>query len=133
MIVSHEEGDRFQVSIRGHQLSVDQPVDHGGTDEGPTPTEVFVAGLASCVAFYAERYLRRHDLPIDGLLVDCSFAFAEDRPTRVASVTLHVDAPGLPASRRAGFLAVIERCTVHNSLRIPPDVRIELDPIEAAA
>jgi uncharacterized OsmC-like protein len=133
MIVRHEVGDRFRVSIRGHELAIDQPVDHGGTDVGPTPTELFVAGLAACVGFYAERYLRRHDLPVEGLRVECSFAFAEDRPTRVASVTLLVDAPGLPASRRDGFLAVVEQCAVHNSIRIPPDVRIELSPNELAA
>ena len=60
--VRHEEGDRFRVSIRGHELFVDQPVDDGGQDSAPTPTELFVAGLASCVAFYAGRFLRRHDL-----------------------------------------------------------------------
>ncbi len=94
MIVGHEEGDRFQVSIRGHRLSIDQPVADGGTDTGPTPTELFVAGLASCIAFYADRYLRRRHLPINGLRVDCAFSFAEDRPRRVASISLRVDAPG---------------------------------------
>jgi putative redox protein len=39
----------------------------GGGDVGPTPTELFVAGLASCVAFYARRYLRRHDIDAEGL------------------------------------------------------------------
>ena len=78
--VRHEEGDRFRATIRGHQLVIDQPVEDGGTDAGPTPTELFVAGLASCVAFYAERYLRRHHLPVDGLAVDCTYAFGPVAP-----------------------------------------------------
>ena len=49
--VQHEDGDRFQVLVRGHRLVIDQPVADGGTDAGPTPTELFVAGLASCVGF----------------------------------------------------------------------------------
>lgn len=133
MVVQSDYGDRFQATVRGHRLVIDQPVSHGGTDTGPTPTELFVAGLASCVGFYAERYLRRHNLTAEGLRVECAFSFADDRPTRVGSVTLAVHAPALPASRREAFLAVIEECTVHNSIRMGPDVRIELDPAELAA
>lgn len=131
--VQHEYGDRFTAIVRGHRLEIDQPVDHGGTDAGPTPTELFVAGLAACVGFHAERYLRRHGLPVDELRVDARFVFAEDLPARVASVTLGVHAPGLPPSRREAFQSVIERCTVQNSIRIAPDVRIEVDAAERAA
>lgn len=131
--VRHEDGDRFQVVVRGHRLVIDQPVDDGGTDAGPTPTELFVAGLASCVGFYAERFLRRHSLSVEGLAVDCTFEFAKDRPARVASITLGVHAPALPVSKRAAFLAVIEHCTVHNSIRTAPRVRIDLGPVELAA
>lgn len=131
--VSHQEGDRFQAIVRGHRLMIDQPWEDGGTDAGPTPTELFVAGLASCVAFYAERYMRRHDLPVEGLVVDTAFEFANDRPARVASITIEVHAPGLPAVRRDAFLAVIEHCTVHNSMRTAPRVRIELGRVEQAA
>jgi uncharacterized OsmC-like protein len=131
--VRHEEGDRFRATIRGHQLVIDQPVEDGGTDAGPTPTELFVAGLASCVAFYAERYLRRHHLPVDGLAVDCTYAFGPDRPSRVGSIECIVHAPGLPASRRGAFLAVIDHCTVHNSMRQAPLVQLEVHSSELAA
>jgi uncharacterized OsmC-like protein len=46
-------GDRFVLEVRGHQLYVDQPREAGGSDAGPTPTELFVASLAGCVGFYA--------------------------------------------------------------------------------
>ena len=43
-------GDAYTISVRGHVLRVDQPTDAGGGDTGPTPTELFVASLAACVA-----------------------------------------------------------------------------------
>jgi uncharacterized OsmC-like protein len=129
MRIEHEGGDRYRVRVRGHELVVDQPVEDGGEDAGPTPTELFVAGLASCVAFYAGRFLRRHGLPTEGLAVDCSFAFAEDRPARVGEVSVAVHLPeGFPEERRAALRAVVEHCTVHNSLRQPPEVEIALEP-----
>jgi len=122
--VRHEDGDRFTVAIRGHEVTVDQPVPDGGTDEGPTPTELYVAGLASCVGFYAGRFLRRHGIDGDGLVVECSFSMA-DRPARVGAIDLVVQLPdGFPEEQRDRLMAVVEHCTVHNSFARPPEVRI---------
>ena len=49
-------------------------VGDGGEDTGPTPTELFIASLAGCVAFYARRYLDRHDQPTEGLTVEAELA-----------------------------------------------------------
>jgi len=123
--VRQHDGDRFVVAIRDHELTVDQPVRDGGTDEGPTPTELFVAGLASCVGFYAGRFLRRHGIEGDGLAVGCSWEMAEDRPARVGSIDLIVRLPdGFPEEQRDRLMAVVEHCTVHNSLVRPPEVTI---------
>lgn len=125
IVVQHVIGDRFQVSIRGHECTVDQPVDDGGGDQGPTPTELFVAGLASCVGFYAERYCRRHGLAVEGLAVETDFAFAQDRPARVSEVALMVVLPrGFPHERLEGLRKVVEHCTVHNSITHAPEIRI---------
>jgi putative redox protein len=121
-------GDRFSIGVRGHELVVDQPVADGGEDDGPTPTELFVASLAACVGFYAERFLRRHGLPADRLHVDGHAAMSAERPARVASITLRVGGlPELPEHRRKGLLAVVEHCTVHNSIRQAPAIEIDLE------
>src|SRR5690242_5835186 len=104
--VAPRGGDRFSIRIRGHELTVDQPVPDGGTDAGPTPTELFVASLAGCVAHYARRYLARHGLPEQGLAVTAEYVTAQ-RPARVGAVRLTLRLPdGLPPQRRAGLLAV---------------------------
>ncbi len=48
--VSHVAGDRFAIELGEHTLMVDQPIQDGGEGTAPTPTELFVASLASCVA-----------------------------------------------------------------------------------
>jgi putative redox protein len=121
-------GESYEVMVRGHRLVVDQPVAAGGDDTAPTPTELFVASLASCVAFYAGRYLTRHGHDRTGLAVSASFDMAADRPARVGAIRIDVKVPtDLPESRRPAFAAVIEHCTVHNTLRQPPRVSIELN------
>jgi putative redox protein len=132
--VRHLAGDRFEISVRQHRLEVDQPVDDGGEDSAPTPTELFVASLASCVGFYARRFLHRHGLPTDGLSVEARYEMGA-RPARVGGieVTLHVP-EGVPDERREALRAVASHCTVHNTLVDPPPVRIELSvPAHRAA
>lgn len=124
--VTHKRGDLFQVSARQHRLHTDQPEDDGGEDSALTPTELFVASLASCVAFYARRYLARHKLPDAGLVVTADYTMARS-PSRVAEVTLRLQLPaGVPEDRHAPLLAVASHCTVHNSLSSPPAVKLEL-------
>ena len=131
--VRHLDGDRFSISIRTHTVTVDQPVADGGADTAPTPTELFVASLAGCVAFYAHRYLVRHQLPTDGLGVTATYLMAS-RPARVSEIAVDIDLPeNVPAERREGLLAVASHCTVHNTLDDPPVVRISLAADTAAA
>jgi putative redox protein len=125
--VTHEDGDRFTIEIRGHSLTVDQPESDGGTDFGPQPTELFVASLASCVAHYGRRFLRRHGLP-DDVTVDAEWTMASS-PTRVLSIRVSVAAPGLPGELEPRFADVIEHCTVHNALVIPPNVTINVNEV----
>ena len=120
-------GEAYEVTVRGHRLVVDQPADAGGQDSAPTPTELFVASLASCVAFYAGRFLTRHGYSRDGLAVSAGYEMASDRPARVSSVRLAVRVPAdLPPERWAALRAVASHCTVHNSLASPPSVSIDL-------
>jgi putative redox protein len=127
MDVRFVAGESYAVTVRGHRIVVDQPVEAGGQDTAPTPTELFVASLASCVAFYVGHYLTRHGYSRDGLTVRAGCEMASDRPARVSGIRLTVQVPaGLPAGRRAALRAVASHCTVHNSIASPPPVPIDL-------
>jgi uncharacterized OsmC-like protein len=127
MDVRFVAGEAYEVAVRGHRLVVDQPADAGGQDSAPTPTELFVASLATCVAFYAGRYLTRHGYSREGLAVSVGYDMATDRPARVRGVRLRVHVPdGVPPQRWAALRAVVSHCTVHNSLAVPPSVTIDL-------
>jgi putative redox protein len=134
LTVTHTCGDAFEIEMRGHHLTVDQPVDAGGADLGPTPTELFAASLAACVGFYAMRFLRRHGLAADGLRVHCEATMSSELPSRVAGITLRlVGLPALSERQRDALLAVVDHCTVHNSIRHASHVQIELAAAPATA
>lgn len=134
LAVTHLHGDAYEIQMRGHRLTVDQPVDAGGANLGPTPTELFAASLAACVGFYAGRFLRRHGLAAEGLRLRCEATMSSGRPARVEAISLRLDGlPVLGERQRAALLAVVEHCTVHNSIRQAPEVQIELTAAQPAA
>lgn len=122
IVVTSQGGDAYSITFGPHTVVVDQPVPAGGTDTGPTPTELFVAGLAGCVGYYAGKYLREHDLD-PSVVVRTRYKWAL-APNRVARVELAVEAPGLTDAHRAAFHEAIDHCSVHNSLRQPPSVEV---------
>jgi len=120
--VVHTGRDRFDVVVRGHRISVDQPEEAGGEDTAATPTELFVSALATCVGFYGRRFLARHHLP-EHVEVDCKW-WMEKAPSRVGVVDISVSVPYLPPEMLDRFQRAIEHCTVHNTLLRPPQVEI---------
>ena len=125
--VHADGGDRYSIRMGRHTIAVDQPEEAGGTDAGPTPTDLFVASLASCAAHYAGRFLRRHGISSDGLEVTCAFEMATDRPARVGTISLDVCVPeGMPHDLDDRLRAVIEHCTVKNSIAAPPTIELLL-------
>jgi putative redox protein len=115
-------GDRHRIGVRGHQLVVDQPREDGGEDAGPTPTDLFVASVASCVAHYARRGLGSAG---EGPTVHCTWTMSETPPWRVSAISIDVKLPaGTSAARVAAVRRAVAHCTVHNSLRTPPVVAI---------
>ena len=132
--VHHHYDDEFAVLVRDNLIHVDQPIDAGGGDAGPTPTELFVASLAASTAFNVRRYLARHGLPADGLDVTAAYAASDRPPARVTGITVRITPPAaLPEQHRKALIAVAEHCTVHNSIMRTPEIRIDVDQPARAA
>ncbi|GLZ27816.1 hypothetical protein Lesp02_00060 [Lentzea sp. NBRC 105346] len=120
--VRHVRGDEYMIRLRGHELHTDQPE----FDQGVSPVELFMASLATCAAHYAGRFLRRHELSLDGLSVLAEYGMA-DHPARVGRIRLTIDPPySLTSHQATAMRAVVSNCTVHNTLRRPPEVEIRI-------
>ena len=114
--------DRHRVTVRGHHLFVDQPQGEGVSEAGPTPVELFVASLASCVAHYARRGLGPTG---PGPTVHARWTMSDSAPWRVTTVDIDVLLPpGTSPARLAAAERSVAHCTVHNTLMDAPIVAI---------
>ncbi|GAA3939056.1 hypothetical protein GCM10023085_20680 [Actinomadura viridis] len=132
--VIHRMDDAFAVIIRDHVIHVDQPYSAGGMDAGPSPLELFVAGLAACAAHDGRRYLAAHGLPAEGLRARVRFSVKAGSPERVVRVDLVMEPPVRLSERDAAELqAAIRRCTVHNTFTEAPRIAVDVAASEPVA
>ena len=123
----YKGGKQFEASARGHSLICDQPFDDNGNDAGMTPPELFLASLAACAGYYAAEYLNVRGLPSEELEIRAS-ALKGDKPARMVSITLDVNAPGLNKRHRDGILRAVDSCLLKNTLHLPPHVEVHVGP-----
>ena len=62
-----------QIDIRQHRLLMDEPMELGGGDAGPSPQELLAASLASCAAITMEMYAKRKGWDIEPVEVECEY------------------------------------------------------------
>jgi len=124
--VNYEDGAKFSVRIGKHELTIDHPEDEG-EGAGPMAPELLVASLGACMAARIVRYCRTKQLPHEGLSLDLVPELSEDG-RRVARITIDVNLPeGFPEDRKIAARRAAEGCAVHNTLREPPEIDMEID------
>jgi putative redox protein len=116
---------RQDVQAGRHQLVVDEPVEGGGNDAGPTPYDLLLAALGACTAMTLRIYARRKGWPLVDVEVrlrhdkiharDC--AECETKEGRLDHVEREILLHGpLDQSQRTRLLEIANRCPVHRTL-----------------
>jgi putative redox protein len=124
--VKHRHGQSFDIQVRGHPLVSDEPVTLGGDDEGPTPTELMVAGLAACAADEVVKCLSAMGERFEPTEVRADFGW-EAEGSRVASIRLSVTLPEkISENVRQKVLSSMLSCPARKMLAEPPDVEYEV-------
>ena len=65
VVVSGGAGLRQEAWAGQHTLIVDEPVDVGGTDAGPTPYELILTALGACTSMTLRLYADRKQWPLE--------------------------------------------------------------------
>jgi len=126
-VTTHHKGDMlFETGLGSHTLQIDVPASMGGSDRGPTPPEIFVASLGSCVAALVANYCNKANLSTEGLAVDVTYEKAPD-PTRLVDLSVTVHLPNADVSgREKAIERVADRCPVHQTICSWEDVGFEI-------
>jgi putative redox protein len=68
-----DDGYRTTVTARSHVWHGDVPEKDGGQDSDPTPEEMLMGALGSCMAMTAKMYAARKDWPLEAIEISLGF------------------------------------------------------------
>jgi uncharacterized OsmC-like protein len=127
-ITTYYKGDMlFESRLGNHAVTIDVPYDMAGEDRGPTPPQLFLASLGSCVAAFVAHYCEPKGINTQDMSVDVLFDKVEN-PTRLTNLQIQVNLPyGVCDGREKAILRVAEHCPVHETIKSLAGIEINLN------
>lgn len=114
------------ILIGRHSLTADEPLEMGGHDDGPTPTELLVASLGACTSITLRMYAQRKGWPLEAVDVNVVFERDEaEQPLFRRTITLRGD---LTPEQRERLLLIANQCPVHKLLAAPINIVTAFTP-----
>ncbi len=129
---------KVEIKSDRHTLVADEPIEYGGSDEGPNPYDFLLSALAACKVMTAQMYARRKDWPLEEVTVsldtykiharDCEDC-ESDPNARVDIIEGKIYFKGnLTNEQRVRLKEIADRCPVHRTLTTETKIRMQLVP-----
>lgn len=125
--IKYINGKKFSARNRNQTIIIDQPKEGGGEDKGPTPPELFVDSLGSCIGVYVLAFCKNTGLNPDGMKINLDWEKSSDKPSRIKSISAKIELPNADVgARERALLKVAESCMIHETIKHSPEISIEL-------
>jgi putative redox protein len=113
------------ITVGKHRLFADEPVSAGGTDIGPSPYDLLLAGLGACTSMTLRMYADLKQLPLNKVTVrlrheklhaqDC--AECDTKEGKIDRIEREIELEGkLDDAQRTRLLEIANKCPVHRTL-----------------
>jgi putative redox protein len=112
-----------QITLDNHSFIVDEPLDNGGKDLGPSPGDLLRTSLASCTAITLRMYANRkgYDVP----QIEVKVYSEQINGKTIFHRQVHLSG-NLDTARRNRMLQIANACPVHKVLTNPIEVLTQL-------
>jgi putative redox protein len=119
-------GYRTEITAGPHRYFADEPVALGGTGTGPTPYELLLGALGSCMAMTLRMYADRKRWPLHGVRIDLRTERAheqdcekcEDEEVGLPRIARRIELAGpLSDEQRDRLHQIADRCPVKQTLQ----------------
>jgi ribosomal protein S12 methylthiotransferase accessory factor len=117
--VSFTGGVAVESTAKGHTVRTDQPAPLG-SDSAPSPFDLFVASIATCMGFYALHFCRERGILTEGLGLSLE-TVRDPEKKRLSSIDASLTLPpGFPEKYRQAIVRAVDQCAVKKHVLEPP-------------
>ena len=116
-----------QINIRGHQLIGDEPIENGGQDQGPKPSELVLAGLATCSASTMRMYADRKGWPVEQIFITLGLIVDKTDTGQTSQITETIRIEGnVNEEQKKRLIEIAGKCPVYRLLTNEIRIQIQL-------
>lgn len=136
VVVSSVDYLKQEITAGNHKLIADEPLEAGGSDNGPDPYSLLLAALGACTAMTLQMYARRKEWPLDKVEVslrhsrihakDCEEC--ETKEDKVERIDRYISLTGpLTSEQKNRLMEIAKRCPVHKTMVSEVSIKDFLD------
>lgn len=118
-IVIVNDGRHYHTAINAgsHVIIADEPADHDGKDEGPTPHQYFLGALGSCTAITLRMYIDRKQWKVDEIKIALNMEKVSDGNSEKTIIYRKLFFKGELDNAQIERLNIIaDKCPVHKTI-----------------
>ena len=101
------------IHIRDHQLDADVSAAEGGTDEGPSPHDLYDAAVGACKALTVMWFAKKKGIAVDDIRTEVISDASQERAGVYRITSRLVISGRFSDAEFAQLVAVAEKCPVH--------------------
>ena len=125
--IIQEKGSKFKTKIRNHEFFSDMAVRDGGNDEAPSPAELLVSSLGTCLGMTVDTYCKTHGYESKNIGITMTYLL-NDNPKRIKNITIDIELPdNFPDNRKRAILNSVKSCVIYNSICKETEIDIEIE------
>jgi putative redox protein len=115
-----------EATIRSHKVSIDRPLDKGGTDAGPMGGELFLAAVGGCFMSNLLAAINGRQAEVSGVETEVTATLASS-PARFTAIELSVSAECADRELFEKLVEIAERgCIMVNTLKGTLDLQVRI-------
>jgi putative redox protein len=123
-MVTGDSGYAHKVAMGAHEISVDEPIRRGGTDTGPAPFDLLLAGLGGCTAITFRMYAERKQWSLGR--IEIKLRLIKDADAQHIERTIHIGS-ALDDEQQAKLLEIADKTPVTRALAPGIPIQTTLD------
>ncbi|HKI51698.1 MAG TPA: OsmC family protein [Geothermobacteraceae bacterium] len=128
MQISFPGGVSVQADYKGFSVISDQPEANGGSNQSPSPFDLFLISLGNCAGFFALRFCQQRDLDTSGLGLSLT-ANRNQKSKRLDKIAITIQLPtGFPEKYRQAIIKATDQCAVKKVILDPPEFEVVARP-----
>lgn len=120
--ITNNGGYRFNVKSKDYDFTIDT------AGSAVTPPDTLLASLGSCIGVYIRKFAEGSGLALDEFSITVEAELSKEAPVCFRKINAFVDLKGfeMDERRKNALTHFIKNCPVHNTLKIGPDVNIDI-------